>query len=123
MAPKWLFRLETLGTLAVVLMVGSMMMWHESVEQDSRRLLIIGSAAFLYVTALAVLGWRSDPGGIAWWPFAAAGLVTGAVTELINADFLVTGELFVAAFTGLVIGTAHWVALRVWIQLTRPRTH
>jgi hypothetical protein len=121
MRPDWLSRLETLGTTAVVLMVGSMTMWHESLEHDSRRMLIIGGAALLYVTALVLLGRRSEPSRVAWWPFAIAGLATGTVAELINADFLVTRELMVAAVTGTVIGTAHWAALRVWIHLTPRR--
>jgi uncharacterized YccA/Bax inhibitor family protein len=120
MRPDWLSRIETLGTTAVVLMVGSMMIWYEAVEREGR-LVTIGSAVFLYVVALVVFGRRSEPSRIAWWPFALAGLATGAVSELINAKFLVTHELFVAAITGVVIGTAHWAALRVWIRLTKRR--
>ena len=37
------------------------------------------------------------------------------MAELSNAGFLVTVELLAAVVTGLVIGTAHWLALRVWI--------
>jgi hypothetical protein len=33
----------------------------------------------------------------------------------------VTRELFIAAAAGLVIGTAHWAALCVWIRLVRRR--
>jgi hypothetical protein len=121
MRPDWLSRIETLGTTAVVLMVGSMMIWYEAVEREGRLVLTIGSAVFLYVVALVVFGRRSEPSRIAWWPFALAGLATGAVSELINAKFLVTHELFVAAITGVVIGTAHWAALRVWIRLTKRR--
>ena len=121
MRPGWLFRIETLGTTAVVLMVGSMMIWHEAVERGGRLALTIGSAVFLYVVALVVCGRRSEPSRIAWWPFALAGLATGAVSELINAKFLVTRELFIAAITGVVIGTAHWAALRVWIGFTERR--
>jgi len=29
--------------------------------------------------------------------------------------------LFIAAATGVVIGMAHWAALRVWISLTERR--
>jgi hypothetical protein len=29
--------------------------------------------------------------------------------------------MFVAAATGVAIGTAHWAALRVWIRLTERR--
>jgi hypothetical protein len=47
--------------------------------------------------------------------------VTGGVAELINARFLVTIELLAAVVTGLVIGTAHWVAVRAWIGLGERR--
>jgi hypothetical protein len=97
-----------------------MMLWQEAVVRERRLAVTIGSAILLYAAALAACGWRSAPSRIAWWPFAAAGVVTGAVAELTNAKFMVTRELFVAAATGLVIGTAHWVALRVWIGFT-PR--
>ena len=121
MRPDWLSRIEMLGTTIVVLMVGSMMIWFEAVERERRLVLTIGSAVFLYVAALLVFGRRSDPSRIAWWPFAIAGLVTGAVSELIHAKFMVTRELFVAAVTGAVIGTAHWAALGLWIRLAgRP---
>lgn len=119
MRPDWLWRIETLGTTIVVLMVGSMTIWFESVEREGLLALTIGSAVALYVVALVVLGRRSEPSRVAWWPFAIAGLVTGAVAELINAKFLVTRELLVAGVTGVVIGMAHWAALRVWIRLTR----
>ena len=108
-----------LGTTAVVLLVGSMMLWYQSGEPAPRRALIIGGAALLYVASVVALGWRSGPSRVAWWPFALAGLATGAVTELVNANFLVTRELLVASVTGLVIGTAHWAALGGWIRLTR----
>jgi hypothetical protein len=119
--PAWLSRIETLGTTLVVLMVGSMMLWFETIERERRLPVTIGSAVVLYATSLMAFGWRSAPSRIAWWPFAAAGLVTGAVAELINAKFLVTRELFIAAAAGLVIGTAHWAALCVWIRLVRRR--
>jgi hypothetical protein len=122
MRPSWLTRIETLGTTIVVLMVGSMMLWYEAIEREHRLAVTIGSAVLLYVVALVVFGRRSEPSRIAWWPFAFAGLATGAMAELINAKFLVTRELFVAAATGVVIGTAHWAALRVWIRLTERRT-
>ncbi len=121
MTPSWLTRIETFGTTIVVLMVGSMMLWFEAVERERRLAVTIGSAVLLYVAALVVFGRRSEPSRIAWWPFAVAGLVTGAVAELINAKFLVTRELFVAAVTGVAIGTAHWAALRVWIRVTERR--
>jgi hypothetical protein len=121
MTPSWLTRIETLGTTIVVLMVGSMMLWFEAVERERRLAVTIGSAVVLYVAALVLFGRRSEPSRIAWWPFAVAGLVTGAVAELINAKFLVTRELFVAAVTGVAIGTAHWAALRVWIRVTERR--
>jgi hypothetical protein len=121
MRPHWVSRIETLGTTAVVLMVGSMMLWSEAIERGRRLAFTIGSAVVFYVLALVLLGLRSAPDRIAWWPFAIAGLATGAVAELINARFLVTRELFIAAATGLVIGTAHWAALRVWVRLTERR--
>jgi predicted neutral ceramidase superfamily lipid hydrolase len=121
MRPDWLSRIEMLGTTAVVLLVGSMMIWHEAVERDRRLAFTIGSAVLLYVLALALFARRSAPARIAWWPFALAGLATGAVAELINAKFLVTREMFVAVATGVVIGTAHWAALRVWVRLTERR--
>jgi hypothetical protein len=119
--PGWLTRIETLGTTIVVALVGSMMIWHEAVERERHLVVTIGAAVLLYVAALAGFGWRSAASHIAWWPFAAAGFVSGAVSELFNASFLVTRELLVAAVTGVVIGTAHWTALRVWIDLTENR--
>ena len=121
MTPAWLTRIETLGTTLVVLMVGAMMIWYEAVERERRLAATIASAVLLYVLVLVLCGRRSTPGEIAWWPFAAAGLVTGAVAELINARFLITGELAVAALTGTVVGTAHWAALRVWVRLVERR--
>ena len=104
--------------VVVVLLVGSMMLWYEAVARGRWLAITIGSAVVLYSLLLALLGRRSDPSRVAWWPFAAAGAVTGAVSELINAKFMVTRELFVAAATGIVIGTAQWAALRIWIRLT-----
>jgi hypothetical protein len=115
--PAWLTRIETLGTTVVVLMIGSMMIWQEAIVRERRLIVTILSAILLYVAVLVLGGRRSDPSRIAWWPFALAGLATGAVAELINAKFLVTRELFLAGLTGIVIGSAHWVALRTWIGL------
>jgi hypothetical protein len=120
--PPWLTRIETLGTTIVVLMIGSMMIWHEAIVRERRLTITIFSAILLYAAMLVLGGRRSDPSRIAWWPFALAGLATGAVAELINAKFLVTRELFLAAITGIVIGTAHWGALRIWIGLTERRS-
>ena len=120
MSRGWLTRIETLGTTLVVLMVGSMMIWYEAVERGRRLALIIGCAVALYAGVLVLCGRRSAAGRVAWWPFAAAGVVSGAVAALINARFLVTVELLVAVATGVVIGTAHWAALRVWIGVTQP---
>lgn len=117
MSPGWLTRIETLGTTVVVLMVGGMMIWYEAVDRERRLAVTIASAVVLYVAVLLFCGMRSDPARISWWPFAAAGVVTGSVAELINAQFLITVELLVAALTGVVIGTAHWAALRVWVGL------
>jgi hypothetical protein len=114
-------RIETLGTTLVVLMVGGLMIWHEAVRREPRLVVTIGSAVLLYAGTLLFLGHRSAADRVAWWPFAGAGLVTGAVAELINARFLVTPELFLAAATGVAIGTAHWIALRVWIRLSDRR--
>jgi hypothetical protein len=120
--PGWLGRIETLGTTVVVLMIGAMMIWFEAVEREGRLVVTIGCAVLAYVAVLVLAGRRSEAGGIPWWPFAAAGVVTGGVAELINARFLVTIELLAAVVTGLVIGTAHWVALRVWIGLAERPT-
>jgi hypothetical protein len=119
--PGWLGRIETLGTTVVVLMIGAMMIWFEAVEREGRLVVTIGCAVLAYVAVLVLAGRRSEAGGIPWWPFAAAGVVTGGVAELINARFLVTIELLAAVVTGLVIGTAHWVAVRVWIGLGERR--
>ena len=117
MSPGWLTRIETLGTTLVVLMIGAMTIWFEAVERERRLVVTIVCAVVLYVAVLVLSGRRAEPDGVPWWPFAAAGVVTGAAAELINARFLVTIELLVAVGTGLVIGTAHWLALRVWIGL------
>ena len=122
MTPGWLTRIETLGTTVVVLMVGAMMIWYEAVVRGRRLVVTIGCAVILYVAVLVVSARRSSPTRISWWPFAAAGLVTGGVAELINARFLVTVELPAALVTGLVIGTAHWWAVRIWIGLGQRET-
>jgi len=113
--PFWLSRIETLGTTVVVLMVACMMIWQEAVIRERRLVVTLASAVVLYGCALVGFGNRSAADRIAWWPFALAGLATGTVAELINAKFLVTRELFVALVTGVVVGTAHWAALRIWI--------
>jgi hypothetical protein len=122
MSPGWLTRIETLGTTVVVLMVGAMMIWYEAVMRGRRLVVTISCAVILYLAVLVLSARRSSPTRISWWPFAAAGLVTGGVAELINARFLVTVELVAALVTGLVIGTAHWLALRIWIGLGRRET-
>jgi hypothetical protein len=119
--PGWLTRIETIGTTTVVLMIGAMMIWFEAVERNRRLVVTIGCGVLAYVAVLMLFGRRAEPGGIPWWPFAAAGVVTGATAELINARFLVTIELLAAVVTGLVIGTAHWIALRVWVGLGARR--
>jgi hypothetical protein len=101
-------------------MIGGMMLWHEAIERE-RLTFVISSTVVLYVVGLVMFGRRSNPAAIAWWPFALAGLAAGCVAELINARFLVTQELLVAGLTGVVIGTAHWTALRVWLHLTESR--
>jgi hypothetical protein len=110
-----------LGTTTVVVMVASMVLWLEELERPKGLLVVIASAAVLYVVGVLGFGRRSDPTRIAWWPFAAAGLAAGSAAELINARFLITGEMAVAAVTGLVIGSAHWFALRTWLHLSRRR--
>jgi hypothetical protein len=117
--PAWLSRIETLGTTLIVLLVGGMVIWYEAIERETRLVVTIASAVLLYLLGLVVLGRRSDPHRIAWWPFALAGAGAGAVAELINAQFMVTRELLTAGATGLVIGTAQWTALRIWIGVTR----
>ena len=118
MRPGWLIRVETIGTTIIVLMVGSMMIWYEAAVRGRRLVLTLGCAIVLYVAVLVLLARRSEPSRIVWGPFALAGLATGAVAAMINARFLVTVELFLAAAIGVVIGTAHWAALRVWIRLS-----
>lgn len=119
--PVWLSRIEMLGTTVIVLLVGSLMIWYEAIQRGPQLGLTIGSGAVVYSLALVLLGRRSDPRRVAWWPFAVAGMSAGAVAELINAQFMVTQELLLACATGIVIGTAQWTALRVWIGLTRSR--
>jgi hypothetical protein len=119
--PGWLSRIQMLGTTITVLLIGSMVLWYEALEHDWRLVVTIGSAGLAYVGGVLVLGRRSNPDRIGWWPFALAGLGAGAVAELINAEFLVTTELFTACVTGVVIGTAQWAALRVWIHLAGRR--
>ena len=121
MSPAWLTRIETSGTTLVVLMIGAMTIWYEAVQRERRLIFTITCAVVLYVGVLVLSGRRAGPAGVPWWPFAAAGVVTGAAAELINARFLVTVELLVAVVTGLVIGTAHWAALRAWIGLGERR--
>lgn len=108
-----------LGTTIVVLLIGSMMLWSEAVIRGTRLTITIASAGLLYATGLVVFGRNSDPNHIAWWPFIVAGFVAGSGGELINAQFMVTKELLLAGLTGVVIGTAQWTALRVWIRARR----
>ena len=110
-----------LGTTIIVLLVGGMMLWSEALVRGPRLIVTIGSAVALYVGCLVLFGRTSDPTNIPWHPFALAGLLAGAVAELINAQFLVTRELLIAGLTGVVVGTAHWTALRVWLRLTQGR--
>lgn len=119
--PDWLSRIETLSTTIIVVMIGGMMLWYEAVEREARLTIVIASAVLLYVGGLVSFGRSSNPNGIAWWPFALAGLIAGSVAEFINAQLLVTSELSLAGLTGVVIGTAHWTALRVWLHLTEGR--
>jgi hypothetical protein len=119
--PAWLSRVEMLGTTIVVLMIGGMVLWFKAGEREPWLAIVIASALLIYAAGLVTLARRSDPAAVAWWPFALAGLVAGAVAELVNAQLMVTRECAAAAVTGVVIGTAHWVALRAWLRLTgRP---
>ena len=97
------------------------MLWSQSLVRGQRLTITIASAGLVYVVCLVIFGRRSDPRDIAWWPFVVAGCTAGAVGELINAKFLITRELLSAGLTGIAIGTAQWLALRVWIRLTRSR--
>ena len=108
-----------MGTTIVVLLIGSMMLWSEAVVRGERLTITIASAGLLYAAGVVVFGRSSDPNGIAWWPFIIAGFVAGAFAELINAEFMVTGEMLMAGLTGVVIGAAQWTALRVWIRVRR----
>ena len=117
--PDWLTRIEMLGTTLTVLLVGGMMIWHEAIQHGAWLAVTIGSAGVLYVAGVAVAGLRSDPNRISWWPFALAGAGAGATAELVNAQFVVTRELLLAAVTGVVIGTAQWSALWIWIRLNQ----
>ena len=116
--PRWLSRIETLGSTLIVLMVGGMVLWFKAAARDPRVALAIGSGILVYVLGLVGLGRRSTAAAIAWWPFAGAGLAAGAVAELINAKMLLTREFAVASLIGIVVGTAQWAALRIWLRLT-----
>jgi hypothetical protein len=117
--PAWLSRIETLGTTIVVLMIGGMVLWSRAGERGTWLALVIGSALLIYAAGLVTLARRSDPAAVAWWPFALAGLLAGTVAELVNARLMVTRECAAAAVTGVVIGMAHWVALRAWLRLNQ----
>ena len=114
----WLTSVEMLGTTLVVLMIGGMVLWYEAAVRDPRLVFTIGSGLLVYVVGLVALGRRSAR-TIPPWPFALAGLCAGAVAELVNAQFLLTRESAAAGLTGVVIGVAHWAALRTWLYLGR----
>ena len=115
--PGWLFRIETLGTTLVVLMIGGLVLWFKAGERESRLGLVIGTALLIYAVGLVTLALRSNSATVAWRPFALAGLIAGLVSELINAQLLLTRESLAASLTGVAIGTAHWAALRTWLLL------
>jgi hypothetical protein len=115
--PGWLFRIETLGTTLVVLMIGGLVLWFKAAERESRLGLVIGTALLIYAVGLVTLALRSNSATVAWRPFALAGLIAGLVSELINAQLLLTRESLAASLTGVAIGTAHWAALRTWLLL------
>lgn len=117
--PEWLWSVEMLGTTVVVLMISAALLWGRADAPGAW--LAVGLAAGVLVYVAVVVGLvRSTPSsGIAWWPFAAAGAAAGGVAEIINAEFLISREFAAAIVTGGVIGTAQWVALRIWLRLTR----
>lgn len=114
----WLTSVEMLGTTLIVLMVGGMVLWHEAAVREPRLVFTIGTGQLVYVAVLAALGRRSAR-AIPPWPFALAGLCAGVVAELVHAQFLLTRESAAASVTGVVIGMAHWAALRTWLYLGR----
>jgi uncharacterized membrane protein (UPF0136 family) len=114
----WLTSIEMLGTTTVVLMIGGMVLWYEAEVRDPRLGLTIGSGMLVYAAAVVAFG-RRWGAHIAVWPFVLAGLCAGVVAELLNARFMLSRESAAAGLTGVVIGVAHWTALRTWLRLTR----
>jgi uncharacterized membrane protein (UPF0136 family) len=116
--PHWLTSLEMLGTTLVVLMIGGMVLWYKAAVREPHLAFVIGGGLLMYAGGLVAFG-RRWGSAVAVWPFASAGLCAGVLAELVNAQFLLTRETAVAGATGVVIGTAHWAALRVWLHLSR----
>lgn len=108
-----------LGTTVVVLMISAAVLWGRA--DPPRAWLAVGLVAgiLVYVGLIVGLGRGAASAGVAWWPFAAAGAAAGGVAEIINAEFLLSREFAAAVVTGGIIGTAQWVALRIWLRLTR----
>jgi hypothetical protein len=115
--PSWLASIEMLGTTAIVLMVGAMVLWLKASVHGPRLVVTIGTGLLLYAAGVVGLGRRSAAAPVAPWPFAVAGLGAAACAELVNAGFLLTGEFGLAGLAGVVIGLAHWAALRTWLRL------
>ena len=116
--PAWLTSIEMLGTTIVVLMIAGMVLWYRSAVHDPPLGFTIGSGMLMYAAALVVFGRRS-PIHVAVWPFALAGWCAGVLAELLDARFLLSRESAAAGVTGIVIGVAHWAALRTWLRLSR----
>jgi len=118
--PDWLSSIEMLGTTAVVLMIGGMVLWYKAAVRGPGLMLSIGGGLLVYAAGVLAFGWRwrSAP---AVWPFALAGCCAGLAAELVNARFVLSRESAVAVATGAVIGAAHWAALRTWLTLGRGR--
>lgn len=115
--PAWLTSVEMLGTTAVVLMIGAMVLWYKAAVREPRLGFTIGSGVLVYAVCLVAFGRRSAP--LAVWPFVLAGSCAGVAAELVNAQFLLTRESAAAGLTGGAIGVAQWAALRTWLRLTR----
>jgi hypothetical protein len=108
-----------LGTTLVVLMIGAMSLWLQSTVHQPRLGATILIAMVVYAVTVVGLGRRAAGATIPASPFLVAGLYAGGIAELVHAQFLLTREFVAAALTGVVIGLAHWAALRSWLHLTR----
>ena len=85
--------------------------------------LATGSLYALTAIAVVVVFRNTRTINLAQGDFAMIGAFLGVVfLKELGLNYYATVELVVAVVTGLVIGTAHWVALRVWIGLAEPGT-